>query len=147
MAAESVDVIARTYHTENDVAHLEGETYTVTDRALAETLRGIGFVGLVAVNEAPPELPPVPVLASLVPATGVIGAAPFTLQILGSGFLPTDTVQVNGAAVASVFMSATELNTSVDLTAISVPGDVPVIVNTADARPSNALTFTVTAAA
>ena len=46
MAGESVDVVARIYHTENGVAHAEGETYAVTDRALAETLRGIGFVSI-----------------------------------------------------------------------------------------------------
>lgn len=47
MAGESVDVTARTYHTtDNAVAHVEGETYAVTDRVLAETLRGIGFVSI-----------------------------------------------------------------------------------------------------
>lgn len=46
MAGESIDVTARIYHTENGVAHAEGETYAVTDRVLAETLRGIGFVSI-----------------------------------------------------------------------------------------------------
>jgi hypothetical protein len=46
MAGESLDVVARTYHTENGVAHAEGEAYAVTDRVLAETLRGIGFVSI-----------------------------------------------------------------------------------------------------
>ena len=40
---ESLDVLARCYHTENDNVHAEGETYAVTDRALAETLIAIGF--------------------------------------------------------------------------------------------------------
>jgi hypothetical protein len=46
MAGESLDVVARMYHTENGTVHQEGETYAVTDRALAETLRAIGFVSI-----------------------------------------------------------------------------------------------------
>lgn len=57
MVGESVDVVARIYHTENGVAHIEGETYAVTDRWMAETLRGIGFVsidGWTEIIEPPP---------------------------------------------------------------------------------------------
>jgi hypothetical protein len=54
MAGESVDVVARIYHTENDTAHAEGDAYAVTDRALAETLRAIGFVSIDGWTEAPP---------------------------------------------------------------------------------------------
>ena len=42
MADDSVDVTARVYHTEYGTAHAEGETYAVTDRALAETCAGTG---------------------------------------------------------------------------------------------------------
>ena len=59
MAGESIDVTARTYHTENGVAHAEGDTYAVTDPALAETLRGIGFVSIEGWTP-PPEPPPPP---------------------------------------------------------------------------------------
>lgn len=58
MVGESIDVVSRVYHTENGVAHAEGETYSVTDRWLAETLRGIGFVsidGWTELVEPPPE--------------------------------------------------------------------------------------------
>ena len=56
MEGDSVDVTARIYHTENGVAHAEGETYAVTDPALAETLRAIGFVSLVGWTPEPPPL-------------------------------------------------------------------------------------------
>jgi hypothetical protein len=46
MAGETLDVTARVYHTDNGVVHLEGETYTVADRWMAETLRAIGFVSI-----------------------------------------------------------------------------------------------------
>ena len=60
MAGDSIDVVARTYHTENGIVHLEGETYSVTDRALAETLRGIGFVSIEGWTPEPPIEPPPP---------------------------------------------------------------------------------------
>lgn len=58
MAGESIDVTARIYHTENGNVHAEGETYAVTDRWLAETLRGIGFVTIE--GWTPPIEPPPP---------------------------------------------------------------------------------------
>jgi hypothetical protein len=56
-AGDPIDVTARTYHTENGIAHAEGEVYSVTDYALAETLRGIGFVTIEGWTEIipPPE--------------------------------------------------------------------------------------------
>jgi hypothetical protein len=52
---ESLDMLARVYHTENGNVHAEGEQYAVTDRALAETLYGIGFASPVGWS---PDLPP-----------------------------------------------------------------------------------------
>jgi hypothetical protein len=51
---ESLDMLARVYHTENGNVHLEGEQYAVTDRALAETLYGIGFASAVGWTPDPP---------------------------------------------------------------------------------------------
>jgi len=50
MAGDSVDVTARTYHTENGV----------TDAALLETLRGCGFIHLEGWTPEPPIEPPPP---------------------------------------------------------------------------------------
>jgi len=142
MAGEAIDVVARTYHTENGNAHAEGDAYTVTDRALAATLRGIGFV---SIDGWTPEPPAPPLLSSLTPETAALGAANFTLQILGSGFTATDVVQWDGAPVATTFVSATELSAPIDMTTVTAAGAIPVSVQTVDAQGSNALTFTVTA--
>ena len=68
----SVDLVARVYHTENGNVHAEGETYTITDRKLAETLRGIGFVSIDGWTEGPPL--EAPALESLAPDSVAIGA-------------------------------------------------------------------------
>jgi len=60
MAGESLDVVSRTYHTVDTVPHAEGETYAVTDRALAETLWAIGFVSIEGWTPEPPIEPPPP---------------------------------------------------------------------------------------
>ncbi len=56
MAGESLDMIARVYHTENGNVHAEGETYAVTDRALGETLYGTGFASPVGWTPEPPPI-------------------------------------------------------------------------------------------
>jgi hypothetical protein len=137
MAGESIDVVVRTYYTENGVEHLEGEAYAVTDRALAETLRGIGFVSI----DGWTDVPAAPVLTTVTPATAVAGAAALTLQVQGSGFTAADVVAWNGGAVPTTFVSATELSAAIDALALATAGAVPVTVGA-----SNALTFTVTAA-
>jgi len=145
MAAEA-SVLSMTYHTENGIEHLEGDRYTVTDRAMLETLRGIGFIRIESAGDVPDVPPPAPVLSSLTPASVVAGAASLSLSVAGTGFAATDAVQLNGAPVATVFLSASELTASVDAAAIAVPGDIAVSVRTAGALDSNALTLTVTAA-
>jgi len=59
---ESLDMLALCYHTENGNVHAEGETYAVTDRALAETIYAIGFADAVGwtPDEPPPIEPPPP---------------------------------------------------------------------------------------
>jgi hypothetical protein len=136
-AGDAIDMTARIYHTENDQAHAEGETYSVTDRALAETLRAIGFVSIAGWTDAGGGA--APVLTTLTPATAVVGAAPFTVQVAGTGFVAADVVTWNGAAVPTTFVSATALTAAID--AVAAAGDIAVTVGA-----SNALTFTVTAA-
>lgn len=143
MAGESLDVVASIYHTENGVEHAEGDTYAVTDRALAETLRAIGFVAIEGWTEDGGGTPAAPVVASLAPSTAAIGAL-VTLHVVGTGFVDGDAVQWNGAASPTTFVSATELTTPIDLTAAAA-GPIPVSVSSANG-PSNAVSFTVTAA-
>ena len=83
MSGESVDVVARTYHTVDGVPHAEDDTYAVTTRALAETLRGIGFVSIAGWTEGP--IVP-PTITALTPATVALGAPDFTVSVTGTGF-------------------------------------------------------------
>jgi hypothetical protein len=59
LVGESLDMLARVYHTENGNVHLEGETYAVTDRVLGETLWGTGFATPVGWSPDPPPDPPI----------------------------------------------------------------------------------------
>jgi hypothetical protein len=139
-AGESVDVVARTYHTENGVEHLEGESYAVTDRALAETLRGIGFVSIDGWTEAPLVAP---TITTLTPATVTLGAPDFTLQVAGTGFSPDSVIVGNGVDLATTVVSDTEVTTAVSM-ATATEGVVPVQVR-AGGNLSNTADFTVTA--
>jgi hypothetical protein len=89
MAGESIDVVARTYHTENGNEHAEGETYGVTDRRLAETLRGIGFVSIAGWTPPPPEDP----------ATGATAGTPGTWTPAGSS--PPATLAATAGVTAT----------------------------------------------
>ena len=90
MPGDSIDVVARIYHTENGNIHIEGETYTVTDRALAETLRGIGFVTIEGWTDEPAPPPA---------ATGATAGTPGTWTPAGS--TPPADLAAAGAVTAS----------------------------------------------
>ena len=59
---------------------------------------------------------PVPLVSSST-ATQVGTTLSYTVDVQGSGFVPTSTIQVNGAAVTTVAVSATELQATVTLPA------------------------------
>lgn len=143
MAAESVDVTARVYHTEYGTVHLEGETYTVTDRRLAETLRGCGFVSIAGWTEAPP--PEAPTVTALVPATVAIGAPSFTVHVTGTGFGADSVIVWNAYDEPTTVVSPTEVTTGVNMAVWLAPATVPVQVRSAGAL-SAPVSFTFTAA-
>jgi len=87
---------------------------------------------------------PLPTVGSLTPATAALGAAAFTLHVIGTGFTAGSVIQRNGGDVPTTFVSATELTTPVSM-AGAVVGPVPVSVRTGDYLVSNAVNFTVTA--
>src|SRR5438445_1359047 len=55
------------------------------------------------------DIPAVPVLTSLTPASVVAGTGAVTVHVGGSGFTPASVVQVNGTARPTTYVSATEL--------------------------------------
>jgi len=58
---------------------------------------------------------PAPVLTSISPTTAVVGDPPITMTVIGTGFEGASVVQFWGAAVPTVFVSATELTGTVTL--------------------------------
>ena len=142
MAGESVDVVARLYHTVDGVPHAEGETYAVTTRALAETLRGIGFVSIDGWTEGPIEAP---TIAALSPATVALGAPSFTLHVTGTGFGADAVIVFNEFDEPTTVVSPTEVTTGVDMAVWLAPAVVPVFVRS-NGNLSEPASFTFTAA-
>jgi hypothetical protein len=140
LAEDSVDVTARVYHTENENVHLEGETYAVTDRALAETLRGIGFVSI----EGWSEPPAAPTITTLTPSTALAGTASVPVVVAGTGFSPDSVIVWEGADLPTTVESETSASATADLTAAGA-GVIPVAVR-AGGVLSAPQSFTVTAA-
>ncbi len=90
---------------------------------------------------------PVPAITSLAPATAVAGAAALTLTVNGTNFISGSVVNFNGAALATTFVSATQLTAPVPATALATAGafDVTVTNPAPGGGTSTAAVFTVTA--
>ena len=142
-AADSIDVIARVYHTENGNVHAEGDTYAVTDRALAETLRAIGFVSIDGWTDGQPIT--APAIASLSPDTVALGAADFDVHVLGSGFGLDSVIVFNGHDEPTTITDDGDVSTGVNMAVWQAPASVPVQVRSGG-NLSNEKMFTFTAA-
>jgi hypothetical protein len=86
----------------------------------------------------------IPVILSVEPASKVTGSPSFKLKAKGTGFDPTCTIYINGNAVLTAYVSATELNTDISLVGVA-PTVWPVTVRNTLGVVSNSKTFTVTA--
>jgi hypothetical protein len=89
---------------------------------------------------------PPPVLTQLAPATAALGSPNFTLQVIGTGFQPSDVILWNGAPEPTTVVSDTELTTLVNMASAQAEVTLPVSVQTAIGGVSNSLEFTLTAA-
>jgi len=99
-----------------------------------------GTLHLVATNAAPgggssPAVTlavdnPMPVIASITPASVMEGVAAFTLDIKGSGFITGSIVQWNSTPLTATLVSQNEINAAVPATLITANGSVQVIVTT-----------------
>jgi len=91
---------------------------------------------------------PAPVITSLNPSSATAGGPSFTLKVIGTGFLSTDVVLWNGAALGTQPVSSTELDALVPSSLIQSAGTVTI--NVAQKPPtslvSNTVTFTITPA-
>ncbi|SIO49795.1 IPT/TIG domain-containing protein [Bradyrhizobium erythrophlei] len=94
-------------------------------------------------NPAVPHPPGSPIITSLVPTTGALPSAPIALTVDGSGFTAAAKVIFNQNAVATTFVSSSQLTCSVTAAAA---GSYPVEVHDSGGY-SNVLQFTFTATA
>jgi hypothetical protein len=83
-----------------------------------------------------------PTITSLNPSGASAGGPAFTLTVNSSGFSPGDTVEWNGAALTTTFVSATQLSASVPATLIAQLGTASINVLSNDLL-SNTLPFTI----
>ncbi|MGE0130853.1 MAG: pre-peptidase C-terminal domain-containing protein [Blastocatellales bacterium] len=106
---------------------------------------GGGSSNALTFNITPPN--PVPVLTSLTPNTAGVGGPTFTLTVQGNGFVQGSTVNWNGSARPTTFLSATQLSAQVSASDIASVGSASVTVVTPapGGGLSNALTFTISA--
>jgi len=96
-------------------------------------------------NRAPFQSVPSATLTSLVPNTGIQGAAAKSIQINGTGFLADSVVQADGVTIASTFVSATQLTATVPSLARGGPTTQNIRVLNTDITgtfPSNNLAIT-----
>ena len=71
---------------------------------------------------------PAPSITTLSPSALPEGAAPQTLTITGTGFLPSSTVTLHGANHTPAFVSATQLTISLASADLATAGSFPVVV-------------------
>ena len=83
-----------------------------------------------------------PTLATIAPSTVSAAAGPITVLCTGSGYIAESKIQVDGVAVATTFVSSTQLTTSYDP---SVAGTTQFTVRNPDGKVTTAKPFTVAA--
>ena len=81
-------------------------------------------------------------ITSMSPSSVAAGGAAFPLTVTGANFVPSTTVMWNGAALATTYVSATELTASVPASLVATPGTASVTVTTTEGTSAGA-TFTI----
>ncbi len=79
-------------------------------------------------GQAAPPPPLLPSIASLLPTSAAAGQPGFTLTVNGSSFVSGATVQWNGGARATTFVSSTQLTAAISSSDVAMPGSTPVSV-------------------
>jgi uncharacterized repeat protein (TIGR01451 family) len=128
-------------------------TPTATNPALSNTASVTGnVIDGVAGNDSATAMTtvdnPVPTLTTLNPNTAFVGGPAFTLTVNGTNFLnPASTVQWNGTARTTTFVSSTQLQAAITAADIAAVGmaSVTVVNDSPGGGTSSALTFNIAA--
>ena len=88
---------------------------------------------------------PAPVLGSINPSSAVAGSAGVTISASGSGFVSGSTIDWNGSALASTFVSASQLSATLPASDLATAGTakVTVVSPAPGGGISGAVTFTI----
>jgi hypothetical protein len=86
-----------------------------------------------------------PMLTALDPSSATLGDPDLTLRVFGTGFAPDAVILWNGSPEPTVFVSATELTTGVNMATAEVAMPIPVAVRSGGGIESAPLTFTLLA--
>src|SRR5579884_4145981 len=84
-----------------------------------------------------------PVVSSATPNAVAAGSPGYSVTVQGSGFVQGSVVDWAGTALATTFVSATQLSAAVPASLLTNPGQFALTVNNPDASMSNAVTTTV----
>lgn len=76
---------------------------------------------------------PVPAITQFVPSSFTTGAASTTLSVIGTGFVPTTALQVNGSVRSTAFVSPTQVNVILGAADLATAGSLPLVA--ANAQP------------
>ena len=89
---------------------------------------------------------PAPTITSLSPSSAVAGSGGFTLTVNGTNFVSGATVNFNGTARTTTFVSSTQVTAAILASDVATAGTAPVTVTnpTPGGGTSNSLTFTIT---
>lgn len=83
------------------------------------------------------------VISEMSPSAVTAGGPAFTLTVSGSGFTSGSTIEWNGNAVPTSFISASQLTTSIPVSLVASPSSVSVTVVNAGVGASNAAIFAI----
>src|SRR5438552_2761953 len=84
-----------------------------------------------------------PTISSIDPTCVTPGGPQFTLTVNGTNFVSTSTVNWNGTALATTFVSATQLTATVPASLIATAGTASITVVSPCGATSSAVTFTI----
>jgi uncharacterized protein (TIGR03437 family) len=109
----------------------------------AATIRIVNPAGAVSATGTITITEPPLSISSLAPASVSAGGPAFTVIVNGNGFLSGATVQWNGSALTTSFVSATQLTASVPASLIAAPGNLSVKVINPGGVASTPVVFTI----
>jgi hypothetical protein len=103
----------------------------------------IGGLASNGVNFTVTPPPPPPSITSVSPSSAVMGGGPFTITVTGTNFVSSSAVQWNGNALATTFLSTTQLQATVTSSNIASIGAAKITVSNASlgGGVSNVSTF------